>query len=175
MKYYVYELIDPRSDAIFYVGKGKGKRANDHVRQAKSGFESEKCNLIREILAENLTVKVNIVSRFKCEFAAYAFEAQHIEFLGLENLTNIAFGGRGGVSDALLENDKGQIALLIVLEKTVRQYGIDAGVWLDGKCIISLRERLSCSKQKIQEIFDRRGADWTRKQFSLRNAELVVT
>ena len=30
-EYYVYGLIDPRNDSIFYVGKGKGKRYLDHA------------------------------------------------------------------------------------------------------------------------------------------------
>ena len=27
MKYYVYHLIDPRDDSVFYVGKGQGNRS----------------------------------------------------------------------------------------------------------------------------------------------------
>jgi hypothetical protein len=29
--YYVYLLIDPRNDKVFYVGKGKGNRVNQHL------------------------------------------------------------------------------------------------------------------------------------------------
>ena len=30
MSYYVYELIDPRDDRVFYVGKGKKGRIDQH-------------------------------------------------------------------------------------------------------------------------------------------------
>jgi hypothetical protein len=29
--YYVYELIDPRNNMPFYIGKGKGRRAKTHL------------------------------------------------------------------------------------------------------------------------------------------------
>jgi hypothetical protein len=32
--HYVYLLIDPRNDGIFYVGQGIGTRAADHVEEA---------------------------------------------------------------------------------------------------------------------------------------------
>ncbi len=31
LKYYVYTLIDPRDNKIFYVGKGKGNRVFYHI------------------------------------------------------------------------------------------------------------------------------------------------
>jgi hypothetical protein len=34
MKYYVYELVDPRTSRVFYVGKGRGKRMHAHEREA---------------------------------------------------------------------------------------------------------------------------------------------
>ena len=45
LKYYVYALMDSRSDSdvIFYIGKGKGHRANAHELEAASTKkESEK-------------------------------------------------------------------------------------------------------------------------------------
>ncbi len=34
LKYYVYLLIDPRDDKIFYVGKGYGNRVFYHINEA---------------------------------------------------------------------------------------------------------------------------------------------
>lgn len=174
MAYYVYELIDPRSDAIFYVGKGKGSRPSQHIRDARCGVQSAKCDLIREVLEAGMTVRVNIVKQFECEKEAYAFEAERISELGLENLTNVMPGGGGSLSDPLLENDKGHVALLVVLERTAIKYGIDAGVWLKGECIISVKERLEWSRKRFDEILARRGLDWVRKQLALRNVNLTV-
>lgn len=51
---------------------------------------------------------------------------------------------------------------------------IDAGVWLKGECIISVKERLEWSRKRFDEILARRGLDWVRKQLALRNVNLTV-
>lgn len=93
--YYVYELINPLTDEVFYVGKGSGMRYADHVGEAKRGVKSYKCNVIRKILAQGLELKHRIVKTFNNEDVAYAFEIVHIQKLGQENLTNVSAGGRG--------------------------------------------------------------------------------
>ena len=32
-EFYVYELIDPRTNSVFYIGKGKGKRVFQHLNE----------------------------------------------------------------------------------------------------------------------------------------------
>lgn len=34
LQYYVYALVDPRTDQIFYVGKGVGNRVFQHIAEA---------------------------------------------------------------------------------------------------------------------------------------------
>lgn len=56
LPYHVYVLIDPRDETIFYVGKGKGERALNHVTEVKqltakgNTLESAKHRRIRDIL-----------------------------------------------------------------------------------------------------------------------------
>jgi len=63
IKYYVYILIDPRNGEIFYVGKGKGNRINDHIK----GFfiekkkETEKNRKIEEIIKSGNKVKQIVI------------------------------------------------------------------------------------------------------------------
>lgn len=95
-EHYVYELIDPRDGAVFYVGKGKGKRYAVHEKEARGGKYSRKCALIRDILADGLSYDVRIVSRHLVAADAYDAEAQHIEQIGLCELTNVTPGGSGG-------------------------------------------------------------------------------
>lgn len=95
MKFYVYHLIDPRNGKTFYVGKGKGRRMYHHTKEALRGVYSRKCNLIREILSEGLEVMCLPIQRFDDEAEAYAFEADEVERIGLENLTNVLPGGGG--------------------------------------------------------------------------------
>lgn len=173
MKYFVYDLIDPQSDLTFYVGKGKGNRPKQHIKDALSGVQSRKCEMIREIMQAGFEVRILIVKRFSCEAKAYEFETDRIAAFGLENLTNVMPGG-GGVCDPLLDNDKGHIALRVTLEKTAIQYGINTRLMMNGECLISIKDRLDYSKEKTVEIINRRGVDWVRKQLAIRNAELVL-
>ncbi len=91
--FYVYELIDPRNDLPFYVGKGSGNRLFEHRTDAMRGATSHRHHKIRQIIALGLQIKYRIVRHFKVEAAAYRFEARHIERIGPTNLTNIAAGG----------------------------------------------------------------------------------
>lgn len=94
--FYVYELIDPRDGAVFYVGKGKGRRMFYHEYEAKSGGKGPKCERIREILEAGASLILKKVKEFKDEREAYLFEGAHIASIGLENLTNLIPGGIGG-------------------------------------------------------------------------------
>ena len=129
--------------------------------------------MIREITQEGHSVRIAIVERFACEAKAYDFEVERIAAIGLENLTNIMPGG-GGIVDPLLDDDRDHVALRVVLEKTARQYGADVRLMMNGECVISLKDRLDYSKEKIGEILERRGVEWMQKQMRARNAELVL-
>lgn len=94
--FYVYELYDPRTLEVFYVGKGKRGRIDHHETEARKGRQSRKCDRIREIEAAGLSVGKRKVSTHKDEDAAYDAEAALICEYGLANLTNVAAGGRGG-------------------------------------------------------------------------------
>jgi hypothetical protein len=93
-KWYVYELVDPRSNTVFYVGKGTKDRILDHEREAKRGVCSEKTNKINEILASKNEVGKRKVAYFCDEQAAYDHETEVIASYGLDNLTNIMPGGQ---------------------------------------------------------------------------------
>ena len=53
LAYYVYALIDPRDNRIFYIGKGKGNRIFQHAKDALGcNDQSLKLDIIRSILKE---------------------------------------------------------------------------------------------------------------------------
>lgn len=92
--FYVYQLIDPRDDRVFYIGKGQRGRAWRHERNARNGDVD--CNWaryhkIRAIVADGLTVTVNIVKEFDIETEAYNFE--EILIHSTSGITNISQGG----------------------------------------------------------------------------------
>lgn len=97
-KFYVYELVDPRDGAVFYVGKGMGHRIANHETEARrAAFVTRKVSRIREIWADGLQVERRHVAYFWSEADAYSFEAERVREIGLAVLTNeIPGGARAG-------------------------------------------------------------------------------
>ena len=80
--HYVYMLIDPRDNSIFYVGKGCGNRVFDHVNGAlksDADGDNEKCALIREIVESENKVKHFIVRWGLSEDEALSIESVLID------------------------------------------------------------------------------------------------
>lgn len=93
-QFYVYELIDPRDQKVFYVGKGQGNRANEHLR-ASADIEGNpiKSAFIDRIRSSNLEPDVRVIGRYELEEQAFAVEATLIHWVyGIGNLTNIQSG-----------------------------------------------------------------------------------
>jgi len=88
--YYVYLYVNPETDQVFYVGKGKGNRALSHADGAGA---QEHAKVIRKLRRKGLTPRVEILSHgLKSEEAAHAVEAAAIDLLGLDNLANTVRG-----------------------------------------------------------------------------------
>jgi len=103
----VYELIDPTTDVVFYVGKGLRRRPKRHVQRTRlwmrkgcpanpwKGANLHKLRRIRLILTSGFEPDVHIVREFVSEDEALAFEYLLIAEHGIENLTNLTEGGDG--------------------------------------------------------------------------------
>ena len=87
--YYVYVYTDPRNDKPFYVGKGKGNRAFDHL---KDGSETDKVNRIKEILDSGNHPRIEILASGLDQSTALKVEAAAIDLIGMKNLTNAQKG-----------------------------------------------------------------------------------
>lgn len=92
--YYVYQLIDPRTNKPFYIGKGSGDRAWTHNKFKDGNCNPYKDRYIRKLHRQKLEPIVDIVKYFEVEDEAYQFEEQLTESIGLENLTNMVIGVR---------------------------------------------------------------------------------
>ena len=95
--YYVYGLIDPRDNQIFYIGKGTGNRVFEHERESLNSPNSEKLKLktISEIKTAGLKVLKIIINSNLTESEAFAAEASLInvfDYLGAVKLTNVVAG-----------------------------------------------------------------------------------
>ena len=90
LKSYVYIYIDPRTDEIFYVGKGKGDRCFSHLLE---NSEKEKVARIKEILSAGLEPKIEIVIHgIDDDETVKRIEASIIDCFNIKNLTNIQRG-----------------------------------------------------------------------------------
>ena len=87
-KYYVYAYFDVNGD-VFYIGKGKGYRVNNHLKPSNLKSNSHKNNKIKTVLKQQGFVKRDILAYFDSESSAYAFEESLISYYGLERLTNV--------------------------------------------------------------------------------------
>lgn len=81
--FYVYALVDPRNDKVFYIGKGTGNRVFSHEIDSGKSRESEKkkLNQIREIENGGYSVKRLIVNWGLTENEAFVAEATLINLL----------------------------------------------------------------------------------------------
>ena len=88
--FYVYLYLDPRSKAVFYVGKGQGERVLAHLSEEG---ESRKGQVLRELRALNLEPHIDILAhRLPDEETAFRIEAAVIDLLGLGALSNAVRG-----------------------------------------------------------------------------------
>jgi hypothetical protein len=97
--YYVYTLAKPNGE-VFYVGKGKNYRIDDHEREARNNKSSNdhKIRTIRKIWASGGQVVKKKIFETAVEEEAYNKEKEVIKKIGLQNLTNILPGGEGKVA-----------------------------------------------------------------------------
>jgi len=80
--YYVYKLIDPRTNLPFYVGKGKDARAYTHLKKQSKTCNPKKDKVINEIYSCGLEPVVDIFLKDLNEKTAYELEEKIILDLG---------------------------------------------------------------------------------------------
>lgn len=86
-KWYVYQLIDPRTKKPFYIGKGTGNRIDHHEKEALNGVCSHKCYKINKIQKVGLKIIKQKIAYFWDEQYAYEIEEHLIKTT--PNLTNV--------------------------------------------------------------------------------------
>ncbi|RKF22291.1 hypothetical protein DBZ36_01190 [Alginatibacterium sediminis] len=93
--HYVYALVDPRNDSIFYVGKaGFNARPFHHLKMKdEKGKRGSKNDIIEEIRSSGKEPRVDIIRHgLADEQTAFEVEAAVIDALGQSNLTNLVSG-----------------------------------------------------------------------------------
>jgi len=153
-EFYVYELIDPRNDKPFYIGKGKDKRMYYHYNTVINNRKLNNKyleNKLKQLISENLKpIYVKILESYE-EKVCYELEIKRIKEIGKTNLCNLTDGGEGG------NNNKG---------KTYEEiYGIEKAKEIKDKAVKrcstkEFREKISISTKKAMNDPD------VKKRFS---------
>jgi hypothetical protein len=88
MEFYVYLIIDPRTDKVIYVGKGKGNRMYEHKKDAvnKRHLNKHLQYKILKILEEGLSIKYDKIFVTENEEEAFRKEIETIHYFGIDNL-----------------------------------------------------------------------------------------
>lgn len=102
-KFYVYLLCRP-DNSVFYVGKGRDYRIDRHEVEARSGVQSPKCDVIREVWQSGGQIIKKKIFETDNEAEEYAEEVRQVSIHNFENLTNRTNGG-GGVKALTFEED----------------------------------------------------------------------
>lgn len=118
--FYVYGLIDPRNNQLFYIGKGKDNRVFEHEKESINSIDSDKLKLktILEIKNAGLEVKKIIINSNLTEQEAFVAEASLINafnYISDTRLTNIVSGHHS--SEALSVEDFEKINGAIPLQE----------------------------------------------------------
>ena len=87
--YYVYVYSDPETKKPFYIGKGKGNRVFNHL---KDQSETDKVKKIKEIKSRGEDPLIEILAYGLDEETALIVESAAIDLIGINNLTNIQKG-----------------------------------------------------------------------------------
>ena len=173
LRHYVYVYVDPDTDEVFYVGKGRGDRAFFHLDDTS---ETEKCARVRAIRARGREPIIEILAHgLPDEASAYRVEAAAIDLLGIDQLTNVVRGWRSGTYgrmtveqvEALYGADEIEIihpAILIRINRRFRYgmapielYDATRGIWRVGARREQARFALAVFEGVVQEVYEIRG------------------
>lgn len=156
LQHYVYCLVDPRNNKIFYIGEGHANRVFNHAEDAlKENLQSLKLDTIREIRKAGMDVKYYIIRHGLTMESALLVESVLIDMFTFKQfnteslLTNIQAGHH--------QWDKGV--------KTVQEINL---LYDCGDIIINPNDKLVCIN--INKTYDNPDADFYGKRESIYEA-----
>lgn len=173
LDYYVYLLIDPETNQVFYVGKGIGNRIFAHINASLSDeMPSDKLDKIRSLRACGLEVTHVIHRHGLTEKEAFEIEAALIDFIGLSGLTNQVQGfnsddrGRMTVAEVIAKYEAPvaeikEPVILITLNRLYRRgmsseelYEITRGKWVIGARRNKAKYAIAVFKGIVREVYE---------------------
>lgn len=165
--YYVYGLIDPRNNRLFYIGKGTGNRVFQHVAESGKHPESEKekLRMISEIEQAGHSIKHILINWGLNESEAFAAEASLINlmhYLSPAALSNIV-AGHHSTGCASTEEIERQFGAELLTEQDIKH-----------KLLIIKVNKLYDRHMSDQDIYDIVRGIWRADIHKARQADYVL-
>lgn len=166
--YYVYALLNPITDQVFYIGKGIENRVFSHkleVLENKSNLESLKDFEIKEILDSNLDIKHLIIRHGLTEKEAFLLEATLIDYhnFNFKKLTNEVTGHNS------------EFYGIKTSDELIRQYNAPK---LEELChrviIININKRYASSRNSINSIYHATKESWVISEKKTKDLEYAL-
>jgi hypothetical protein len=167
--YYVYALVNPLTNKVFYIGKGIDNRVFSHkidVLENKSELGSLKKNEIKEILENDLDVKHIIIRHGLSEKEAFLLEATLIDYHNFSDskLTNEVAGHYSsfyGIKSA---------------DEIIRQYNAPKLERLvHNVIIININRQYSKVKNSVNGIYEATKESWVIKKNRIHQLEYALS
>ena len=88
--YYVYSLVHPETRKVFYIGKGKGNRVFQHLKEAENGSKSStKHDIIIALRKRRRKITYQIHRHGLTEQEAFVVEATLIDFVKKQKIAKL--------------------------------------------------------------------------------------
>lgn len=168
--HYVYLLINPIENKIFYVGKGKGNRCFSHFNGDQ---ETKKMAKIQEIRDTGYEPVVEILTHnLPDEETAFKVEAAVIDVIGMDNLTNQVRGkgstlfGRMTADEIASHYEKKRVKIthpsILIRINQLYRHGIDPidlydatrGYWVVGDRREKAKYAFAVFKGIVVEVYE---------------------
>ena len=173
LRYYVYILVDPRDNKIFYIGKGLGNRVFQHLECAiKEDAVSEKLDIIREIRSEGLHVKHFIVRHGLDEDDAFTVESVLIDLLSYSNFSNIK--SISNIVSGHHQWDKG-IKTVDEIEGLYTCERLEVSDFVHNVLTININATYNIKNERHPNIYEATRKSWVLSEQKLNGIEYVLS
>lgn len=166
--FYVYALLNPLTNKVFYIGKGVDNRVFSHkneVLENKSNLTSLKSTEIKEILEKKLDIKHLIIRHGLTEKEAFLVEATLIDYHNFlfEKLTNEVAGHQSGFYG------------IKTTDELIRQYNAPKLEQLfHNVIIININKRYLNVKNSNHSIYEATKESWVIREEKTKEIEYAL-
>lgn len=146
--YYVYALLNPINNKVFYIGKGNSNRVFAHVKEilnSENEVDSIKKAEIKEILDQNKSIEHYIIRHGLTENEAFLIESTLIDYNN--NLINKLSNEVNGHHSAFYG--------IKTTDELIRQYNApDLESITDPVVIININKKFKNTKSKTTSVYE---------------------